>query len=351
MKFFEKAGFNYMEIIASSNFHVHWRELEQLKFTVPWTAAQFCYALGMPNTIKPLSRPKEASNYCIGAQTIGGKMNSHFKAFVALYLTNNTTIKDIEMVAASDNILSVKLYPAGATINSSAGVTNIQKIWPIFAAMEKLDIPLDVHGEVVDARISLYDRERIFVDKVLAKIHKAFPKLKIVLEHVSTKEGVQFVQSTSNMIAASVAVQYLLFNCNDVYLYPSRNCYPVINSPADQQAIIDFVISNTKKIFIITDGAPHSDKDKYRDGGKGGCCSEPVAMSLYIEALHRIGAIDRLEAIASVNGPMFYGLPVPTHTAQYVNKPFKVDKSLQISAQPLYTTPFMAGETLQWQLA
>jgi dihydroorotase len=350
MRFFERSGFMGVEMLAPSNFHVHWRELEQLRFTVPWSAMQFCYALGMPNTISPLSIPKVASDYCIEAQIIGEKINQYFKAFVALYLTDNTTIKDVEMVASSDNILSIKLYPAGVTTNSSAGVTNLKKIWPVFAFMEKRDIPLNVHGEVVDASVSLYDRERIFVDKVLSKIHEDFPKLRIVLEHVSTKEGVQFVQNTNDVIVATVAPQYLLYNCNDVYLHPTCNCYPVINSPADQQAIIDFVINGGRKVFIGTDGAPHSDDKKFCDGGSGGCCTEPNAMSLYLETFHRIGAIGRLEDIASVNGPMFYGLPIPTHKVQYAQKPFEVKRSLQISEEPFYTTPFMAGEILQWQI-
>jgi len=339
----------YMEMIAPSNFHVHWRESTQLIFTVPWSARQFCYVLGMPNTAIPLANPEVANNYCIGAQAIGEKINSHFKARVSLYLTNNTTTKDIEMAVNLDNILSIKLYPSGATTNSSAGVTNLKMMWPILAFMEERDVPLNVHGEVVDHKVGLYDRERVFIDNVLIKIHKAFPELRIVLEHISTREGVQFVQSTDDMIAATVAPQYLLFNCNDVYLHPTRNCYPVVNSPADQQAIIDFVISDTKKVFIGTDSAPHPNEKKFCDGGMGGCCTEPHAMSLYIEAFDRFGALDRLQNIASINGPQFYKLPVPTHNVQYMQEAFEIKRSVQINSKSLYTTLFMAGETLGWQ--
>lgn len=348
MKIYDRDGLTYFEMIKPSNFHVHWREIEQLMFTVLWTAKQFHYAQGMLNVLTPLSRPVNASNYCIEAQRVGCKINPGFRAFVSLYLTDDTTPKDIYAVAHSDNILSIKGYPAGATTNSSKGITKWEKVYPALEVMEEKGIPLDLHGEVIDLNVALWDRERVFVDTVLIEIHKAFPRLVIILEHVSTKEGAQFIMYTPNNVGGTVAPQYMLCNCNDVYLWPTRNCFPVINSPNDQEAIIDLALS-CEQVFAGTDGAPHPDFGKFCDGGKGGCCVEPYAVPCYAEAFFRAYAMDyRFEQFMSIRGPKFYGLDVPEEQTTLVKKPIQIAKTVQIGPG-MYGTPFMAGETLQWQ--
>ncbi len=350
MKIYKKYGVIFLDMIKPSNFHVHWRQFNQLMFTVPWTAKQFKYALGMLNLKNPLTQPLDANNYGGLATIEGRKINSSFIPYVALYLTDSTTPGDIDIAVSLDHILAAKLYPFGATTNSDSGVTNLKKMWPVFARMEEKGLPLCLHGEVTDPRIALWNRERVFVDTVLEEIHRAFPKLRIVLEHVSTREGVQFVQSTPSNIAGTVAPQYMLYNCNDVYLCPTRNCFPMINSPRDQRAVIDFATSGSGDCFLGTDSAPHPDKNKFCDGGSGGCITEPDAMSLYAEAFECVGKIGKLNGFASVFGPQFYGLEVPTERLLLVRKPKKVAKSVQIGPG-IGGTPFMAGETLQWTVA
>ncbi len=350
MKIYNRNGLIFLEMIKPSNFHVHWRELSQLQFTVPWSAMQFYYVQGMPNTTKPLTKPLDASNYCIEAQGIGSLISWDFRAFVSLYLTDNTTPADICAVAQSDNILSVKGYPAGTTTNSNKGITDWKKVYPILAIMEEESVPLCVHGEITDSKVALWDRERVFVDTVLTKICKTFPQLRIILEHVSTKEGAQFVESTPSHIGATVAPQYMLCNCNDVYLRPTRNCFPVINSPRDQEAIINLAI-NCQKVFAGSDGAPHPEWDKFCDCGKGGCCVEPYATQLYAEAFTRAGAMDeRFEQFMSLRGPRFYELDEPKEQIVLVQKSIQIPPSVQIN-HDASSTLFMAGKSLQWQFA
>ncbi len=352
MKIYEEGGITWLEMFLPNNFHVHWREIEQLMYTLQYSAMQFGYTMGMPNLIEPLINMLRASGYYDAIQSVKQKqkLSAHFKFRVTEYLTDNTTVEDVKQAKESGIVLAMKLYPSGATTNSSSGVTNIPKMWPIFAYMEEHDIPLSVHGEVTNSRVSLYDRERVFVETILTEIHRAFPHLRIILEHISTKEGVQFVQSAPSNIVGTVTAPHLLCNCNNVYMYPSRNCYPVINSPADQEAIIIFATSGNSRCFLGTDSAPHADSAKFCDGGNGGCFTEPYAIPLYIKAFERAGALDeRFEAFASFNGADFYGLPRNTAKLRLAKKPQVIAREIMI-AKDLCATPFMAGEVLDWSI-
>ncbi len=348
MRIYEESGITFLEMMLGNDFHVHLRELSQLQFLIWYSALQFGHILAMPNTKEPLTRVRAACLYNNKVRAEGKSLSRAFYSHVALYLTDDTTEDEIRL-AHRMGILICKLYPNGATTNSSSGVTDVRKIWHLFALMEELRIPLSVHGEVTDPKVALWDCERVFVDTILIKIHEAFPKLKIILEHVSTWEGVQFVQSTPNNVGATVTVHHMLCNCNDVYLYPSRNCYPIINSPRDQRAVIAFAISGEKSCFLGTDSAPHVDSAKFRDGGFGGCFI-PNAMELYAKAFESAGALDdRFEAFASFNGSNFYGLPHNTAKLRMVRKEHEISQSVQID-KGLYATPFMAGEILDWQV-
>ncbi|XLQ20669.1 MAG: dihydroorotase [Candidatus Moraniibacteriota bacterium] len=349
MKVYTKGGFTYGEIIMPSNFHVHWREISQFFWTVGWSAVQFRYALGMLNTKKPLADVIDANSYCIEAQTEGKLVNKQFRPFVALYLTDETTVEDIDAAVKSAYILAAKLYPCGATTGSDSGVTNLKKMWPIFARMEEKDLPLCLHGEVTNPKVALWDRERVFVDMKLSLIHDAFPKLRIILEHVSTKEGVQFIQSTPPNVAATVAPQYMLFNCNDVYMWPSRNCYPVINSPTDQESVISLAVSGRKDCFLGTDGASHADEYKFCDGGNGGCLNEFYAIPLYLKAFEHAESVKKFNDFAGVFGPQFYNLELPTEIMKVCRTPHIVERCTQISSDK-FGTPFLAGEVLDWQV-
>jgi len=352
MRIYEKDGLIFLDMIKPSNLHVHWREIEQLMFTVPWTAKQFHYAMGMLNLKVPLTQPFDACDYNLLVMKKGVKINLSFMPYVALYLTDNTTVADIDAAAVLGHVLAGKLYPCGATTNSDTGVTDLRKMWPVFARMEEKDLPLSLHGEVTDPKVALWDRERVFVDTILIKIHEAFPQLRIILEHVSTKEGAQFVMDTPNNVGGTVATQYMLCNCNEVYLWPTRNCFPMINSPSDQEAVICLAI-NCEQAFAGTDSAPHPDANKFCDGAKGGCLTEPYAVSLYAEAFYLAEAVDdRFEQFMSVRGPKFYGLAVPEDIMTLVRKPIIIKENIQIGPDNMYmyATPFMAGETLRWQI-
>lgn len=318
--------------------------------TVPLTAKQFHYAMGMLNLKVPLTHPLDANDYGRLAMVEGRKINPNFMSYVALYLTDNTALEDIDVAVSLDHVLAAKLYPFGATTNSDRGVTNLKKMWPVFARMEEKGLPLCLHGEVTDTRVALWDRERVFVDTVLAEIHKAFSQLRIVLEHVSTREGAQFVMDTPNNVGGTVAPQYMLCNCNDVYLWPTRNCFPMINSPSDQEAVIYFA-KNCEQSFAGTYSAPHPNANKFCDEGKGGCLTEPRAVPLYAEAFYRADAVDdRFEQFMSVRGPKFYGLEVPKDTMTLVRNPIEIERSVQIGPDNMYATPFMAGEVLRWSI-
>jgi len=352
MKIYEEGNITWLEMSLPNNFHVHWREIEQLMYTLQYSAMQFGYTMGMPNLIEPLINMLRANSYYDAVQSVKQKQKlaEHSKFYVTGYLTDNTTVEDVKQAKKSGVILAMKLYPSGATTNSHFGVLDVSKMWPIFAYMEEHDIPLSVHGEVIIPRVSLYDRERVFVEIILTEIHRAFPQLRIILEHVSTKEGAQFVQSAPVNIVGTVTAQHMLCNCNDVYMYPSKNCYPVINSPADQDAVIIFATSGESSCFLGTDSAPHADNIKFCDGGSGGCFTEPYAIPLYLKAFEYAGALDeRFEAFASFNGADFYGLPRNIAKLRLAKKSQVIAREIMI-AKDLYATPFMAGEILDWSI-
>jgi len=349
MRIYEENGVTFLEMLWPNNFHVHWREIEQLMYTLLHSARQFGYVMGMPNTKEPLTNMSRVNAYYCAIESV--IQTSYFKPYVALYLTDDTTEDDIREAKESGIVLVIKWYSKGTTTNSGSGVTNIIKVWHILAYMEEHDVPLSVHGEVTDPRVGLYDRERVFVDTTLSDIHEAFPRLRIILEHVSTKEGVQFVQSTPANVVTTITPHHMLCNCNDVYMRPSGNCYPVINSPADQEAIIAFAISGDPKCFLGTDSAPHPDYLKFCDGGYGGCFVEKNATELFMEAFERAGALNMIEGPASFNGSDFHGLSRNTEKVLFMREPHKIVDRVQIGPGPdMWCTPFMAGETLQWQL-
>jgi len=370
MNIYEENGVTILEMIRPNNFHVHLRETEQLNSLVSFSARQFGHIMAMPNLEKPLTSVVDAVNYCLAIQVAGQMWN--FQSHVALYLTDKTSKEDIRE-AVTHELLAGKLYPSGVTTNSSDGVTDILNLYKLFAVMEEFNFPLSIHCEDPNHVIDIFDREKVFIDKYLEDIVIEFPELRIIFEHVSTKEGVQFVKNMPSNVVATITPQHMLCNRNDLLakgICPSKFCFPVVNRKIDQDAVIAAATSGHEKFFLGTDSAPHSDSSKYCEGGKGGCFTELYAIELYAEAFERADALDdRFEAFASFNGSDFYGLPRNTAKLRMVRKEHNISHRLCIGeksyaevqtkhkehtsirvGEKMYATPFMAGEVLDWQI-
>jgi dihydroorotase len=268
-----------------------------------------------------------------------------------LYLTGNTSVEEIKKVADSEFVHGFKLYPAGATTNSDAGVANIEAAYPLLAAMEKYRVPLLIHGEVTDAEHDIFDREKIFVDTQLSKITQQFPELRVVLEHVTTQEAVQFVESASSNVAATITPQHLLFNRNAILvggIKPHFYCLPILKREQHRQALVTAATSGNPKFFLGTDSAPHLTHLKENSCGCAGCYSAHAAIELYAQAFEQANALDKLEGFASFHGADFYGLPRNSAIVTLQKQPWQVPVSY--GEADLSITPLLAGEQLQWQL-
>ena len=318
---------------------------------VPFTAQQFARAVIMPNLKPPVTTLAQAAAYRdrILAAVPAGRA---FQPLMSLYLTDTMSPQEILAAKASGFIVGAKLYPAGATTNSDAGVTAIEKIFPALAAMEECGLVFQVHGEVTDGDIDVFDRECVFIDRVLARIAERFPQLKIVFEHVTTREAVQFVTSARAGIGATVTPQHLLLNRNALFqggIRPHHYCLPVLKRERDRRALIEAATSDDPRFFLGTDSAPHARHTKETTCGCAGIFSAHAAIELYAEAFEEAGSLERLEAFASLRGPDFYGLPRNTDRITLVREPWQVPSSYAFAADQL--VPFRAGEMLNWKMA
>jgi dihydroorotase len=266
---------------------------------------------------------------------------------MTLYLTAATTIDDIKRVSESDCVVAFKLYPAGATTNSESGVSDVKAIYPLFEALEKYDVPLLIHGEVNDERCDIFDRERVFIDLYLEDMAKSFPALRMVLEHITTQEGVAFVESAAANVVATITPQHLLFNRNAMLaggIKPHYYCLPILKRESHRLALIKAATSGNSKFFLGTDSAPHLTSLKESNCGCAGCFSAFAAIELYALAFESAGALDKLNAFASFFGADFYRLPRNVQTMTLQKKDWKIPCSFE------GITPLKAGETLSWQL-
>ena len=332
------------------DWHLHFRDGDKLGRTVPDTARVFGYAVAMPNLVPPVLTVEQALAY---RQRILAQVaqNKHFKPVVALYLTDNTAADEIEKAAGTDHIIGCKLYPSGATTNSDSGVNSVEKLYPLFDVMQKVDLPLLVHGEVTDGSVDIFDREKAFIDKTLAPLHAQFPKLRIVFEHITTSDAVQFVQASGKNVAATITAHHLLFNRNHMLaggIRPHYYCLPVLKRNTHQQALIQAAISGNRKFFLGTDSAPHSVTRKEQACGCAGCYTSPAAIELYATAFEQAHALDKLEAFASFHGADFYRKPRNTDTITLKKVPWQVPSSITFGNEQI--TPLCAGETLSWKL-
>ena len=339
-----------LTITRPDDWHIHLRDGSFLRRTVADAARQFHRAIAMPNLVPPVTNTAEAANYrerILAARPAG----SDFQPLLVLYLTDNTDPAEIAIARASGFVHACKLYPAGATTNSDSGVTDIRKIYPVLAAMEKEGLPLLLHGEVTDNHIDIFDREAVFIERTLRPLIKDFPALKIVLEHITTDEAAEFVASAPMNVAATITAHHLLFNRNDMLaggIRPHFYCLPILKRNTHQQALLHAATSGSRKFFLGTDSAPHAKNKKEIACGCAGCYTAIHAIELYAEAFDHTGHLDKLEGFASFFGADFYGLPRNTDTITLIEKPVTMPETLDFGSEQL--VPLLAGTELRWSL-
>lgn len=339
-----------MEIIQPDDWHCHLRDGDYLKRTVVDVAARFHRSVVMPNLITPITTVAEASAY---RQRILREVPSglDFMPLMTLYLTESTTPETIQAAVDSNIVFACKLYPAGATTHSQAGVANFSKLHTVFEAMENVDLPLLIHGESIDPTVDIFDRETVFLEKQLTPLIQAFPKLRIVLEHISTKEAVDFITDASDKVAATITAHHLLYDRNVIFkggIHPHYYCLPILKRQEDQKALRKAATSGHASFFLGTDSAPHATENKENDCGCAGIYTAHAAIELYAEIFEEENALEKLEQFASINGPTFYKLPVNTKKITLEKKSWKVPEYLSFGKEVL--VPLRAGEAITWQL-
>jgi len=333
------------------DWHLHLRDDAALAAVLPHTARQFARAIVMPNLKPPVTTVEQAAAYrarILAALPAG----QAFEPLMTLYLTDNTPASEIAKAAASGFVKAVKLYPAGATTNSDAGLTDIAKAYDTLAEMERLGLPLLVHGEVTDPAIDLFDREKVFIDTVLLPLTQRFPRLKVVMEHITTRDAAEFVAAAPANVAATITVHHLLYNRNAIFqggVRPHWYCLPILKRETHRQALLAAAVSGNPKFFLGTDSAPHAKGAKEAACGCAGCYTAYAAIELYAEAFEQAGALDRLEAFASFNGPDWYGLPRNSGTLTLVKENWTVPADYPYLAGERIV-PLRAGETLSWKM-
>ena len=333
------------------DWHLHLRDGEALASVLPHTARQFARAIVMPNLKPPVTTVEQAAAYrdrILAALPAG----MTFEPLMTLYLTDNTPASEVAKAAASGFVKAVKLYPAGATTNSDAGLTAIDKAYDTLAEMERVGLPLLVHGEVTDPKIDLFDREKVFIDTVLEPLIQRFPKLRVVMEHITTKDAAEFVAGTPAHVGATITAHHLLYNRNAIFqggVRPHWYCLPVLKRETHREALVAAAISGNPKFFLGTDSAPHAKMTKEAACGCAGCYTAYAAIELYAEAFEAAGALDKLEAFASFHGPDWYGLPRNSEQVTLVKEQWTVPASYPYLASD-DIVPLRAGETLNWKL-
>lgn len=342
-----------LTITRPDDWHLHLRDGAQMAAILPFTARQFGRALVMPNLRPPVTTTEQAQAYrdrILGALPDGAS----FEPLMALYLTDNTSPAEIEKAKTSDAVLAVKLYPAGATTNSDAGVTDISRTYATLEKMAELGVPLCVHGEVTRDAVDVFDREAVFIDEVLAPLHARLPELKIVFEHITTARAVEFVRDAGANVAATITPQHLLHNRNAIFkggIRPHYYCLPVLKTEPDREALIAAAISGNPKFFLGTDSAPHALHAKETGCGCAGCFTAHAALELYAEAFDAAGALHRLEAFASHFGADFYGKPRNTGTVTLRREAWTPPSRMPFgnAGTDAEIVPFRADETITWR--
>jgi dihydroorotase len=332
-----------LTIRKPDDWHVHLRDGEMMKRVAPYTARQFARAIVMPNLVPPVTSIEAARDY---RERISEATEPGFAPLMTCYLTDDANPDEIARGFEEDVWIAAKLYPAGATTNSASGVTDVRNIRPTLARMERIGMVLCVHGEVTDPDVDVFDREAVFIDRVLNKVVRDFPELRIVFEHITTAEAAQFVESTGGAIGATVTPQHLIINRNAIFaggLRPHAYCLPVAKREKHRLAVRKAATSGSPKFFLGTDSAPHAREAKESACGCAGIFNAPFALESYATVFEEEGVIDRFEAFASINGARFYGLPLNEETVALERTPTSVPEEVD------GFVPFHAGENLPWR--
>lgn len=339
-----------LSITRPDDWHLHVRDGAVLKDVVPHTARQFARAIIMPNLRPPVTTTRQALDYRQRIlDTVPGGIS--FTPLMTLYLTDNTSPEEIEKARACEHVVAAKLYPAGATTHSDAGVTDIAKLRPVFERMQETGMPLLVHGEVTDPSVDVFDREAAFIDDELTPIVQNFPYLKVVLEHITTVDGLAFVQAAGSQVAGTITAHHLLMNRNAMFaggIRPHHYCLPVLKREHHRIALLEAATSGDPNFFLGTDSAPHPRDAKESACGCAGIYTAHAALELYATAFEEADALDRLEAFASFHGPDFYGLPRNTGKVTLVREEMEVPESYALEDGTV--VPLFAGEKLAWRL-
>jgi len=338
-----------LTLARPDDWHLHLRDGAMLESVLRHTARVFARAIVMPNLRPPVTTTALAGGY---RNRILNALpeDSAFEPLMTLYLTDNTGADEIARAKQSGFVHGVKYYPAGATTHSEAGVTGIERAYPALAAMEESDLPLLVHGEVTTPGVDIFDRERVFLETVLADLVRRFPRLRIVVEHITTREAVEFVQGGGPRIAATVTAHHLLYNRSAIFtagLRPHYFCLPVLKREEHRQALLRAATSGSPKFFLGTDSAPHARADKEAACGHAGIFTAHAAIELYAEAFEEAGALDKLEAFASFHGADFYRLPRNRGTITLQKQAWTVPGEFPFGAATL--VPLRAGESMGWR--
>ena len=334
-----------LTIRRPDDWHVHLRDGDMLKAVAPYTARQFARAIVMPNLVPPVTTVEAASAY---RERIVAAAGPGFTPLMTAYLTDDMSPDEIARGFAQGVWTAAKLYPAGATTNSASGVTDVTNIYPVLKRMQAIGMVLCVHGEVTDPEVDVFDREAVFIERVLEPLTRQFPALKIVFEHITTIQAVEFVKAMGPNVAATVTPQHLILNRNAIFaggLRPHAYCLPVAKREEQRLAVRKAATSGSPKFFLGTDSAPHTREAKESACGCAGIFNAPFALESYATVFEEEGALDHLEAFASVNGPTFYGLPLNEGTVTLERA------GVEVPQQIAGVVPFHAGETLRWRFA
>ncbi|WP_293780000.1 dihydroorotase [uncultured Oxalicibacterium sp.] len=339
-----------LTITRPDDWHLHLRDGATLASVLPDTARQFARAIIMPNLKPPVTTTAQAQAYrerILAALPQG----MQFEPLMTLYLTDNTPPEEIQRARDSGIVHGVKLYPAGATTNSDAGVTSLAKCSKTLEMMQKVGMPLLVHGEVTDQSIDIFDREAVFIDTIMKPLRRDMPELKVVFEHITTKDAADYVMDAEGPIAATITAHHLLYNRNEIFkggIRPHYYCLPVLKRELHRQALVAAAVSGSKKFFLGTDSAPHPKGMKEHACGCAGCYTALHAMELYTEAFDRAGALDKLEQFASFNGPDFYSLPRNSGTMTLVREEWKIPSELPMGNTTV--VPLDGGQKMGWKV-
>jgi dihydroorotase len=336
-----------LTLIRPDDWHLHLRDGDMLAAVLPDTARQFARAIVMPNLKPPVRTLADAQAYR-GRILAALPAGMAFNPLMTLYLTDNTDPADVAHAHASGIVQAVKYYPAGATTNSDSGVSDIHKVEAVLEVMQEIGMPLLLHGEVTDPEVDIFDREAVFIDRVLTPLLRRLPKLKVVLEHITTRQAADFVTAAPANVAATITAHHLLYNRNAMFqggMRPHYYCLPVLKRETHRHALIEAAVSGNPKFFLGTDSAPHAKHTKETACGCAGIYTAHAALELYAEAFDHAGALDKLEAFASFYGPDFYRLPRNTEQVTLVRETTTVSAEHSSGVVPL-----RAGETLAWRL-